>query len=162
MFASLLQRCRSSKTQACLELFIAQAYYSKNGVQGSVSGSVTELYRFSLPPSQEGVANRLKRRVLSARHLRTGPIFSYLARLYRTVLDSSRLFKVLQFPSFNCHRHIASNRDTIRQLPYVTDNVRLREEVFNLTHDRKFDFELIKEYEDFLAEMNSGALTCKA
>jgi indolepyruvate ferredoxin oxidoreductase len=31
--------------------------------------------------------------------------------------------------------------------------------VFNLTHDRKFDFELIKEYEDFLAEMNSGALT---
>jgi indolepyruvate ferredoxin oxidoreductase len=31
--------------------------------------------------------------------------------------------------------------------------------VFNLTHDRKFDFELIKEYEDFLDEMNSGALT---
>ena len=56
----------------------------------------------------------------------------------------------------------ASNRDTIRQLPYVTDNVRLRVEVFNLTHDRKFDFELIKEYEDFLTEMNSGALTCEA
>ena len=32
-------------------------------------------------------------------------------------------------------------------------------EVFNLTHDRKFDFELIKEYEDFLDEMTSGALT---
>merc|ERR1719171_2653505 len=31
--------------------------------------------------------------------------------------------------------------------------------VFNLTHDRKFDFELIKEYEDFLDEMTSGALT---
>ena len=44
----------------------------------------------------------------------------------------------------------------------MTDNVRLRVEVFNLTHDRKFDFELIKEYEDFLTEMNSGALTCEA
>jgi indolepyruvate ferredoxin oxidoreductase len=31
--------------------------------------------------------------------------------------------------------------------------------VFNLTHDRKFDFELIKEYEDFLEEMTTGALT---
>ena len=44
----------------------------------------------------------------------------------------------------------------------MTDNVRLREEVFNLTHDRKFDFELIKEYEDFLDEMTSGALTREA
>jgi indolepyruvate ferredoxin oxidoreductase len=31
--------------------------------------------------------------------------------------------------------------------------------VFNLTHDRKFDFELIEEYEEFLDEMTSGALT---
>jgi indolepyruvate ferredoxin oxidoreductase len=31
--------------------------------------------------------------------------------------------------------------------------------VFNLTHDRKFDFELINEYEDFLDEMTGGALT---
>jgi indolepyruvate ferredoxin oxidoreductase len=31
--------------------------------------------------------------------------------------------------------------------------------VFNLTHDRKFDFELIKEYEDFLDEMTRGSLT---
>jgi indolepyruvate ferredoxin oxidoreductase len=31
--------------------------------------------------------------------------------------------------------------------------------VFNLTHDRKFDFELIKEYEDFLDEMTNGTLT---
>jgi indolepyruvate ferredoxin oxidoreductase len=31
--------------------------------------------------------------------------------------------------------------------------------VFNLTHDRKFDFELIEEYEEFLEEMNSGSLT---
>merc|ERR1719375_869228 len=31
--------------------------------------------------------------------------------------------------------------------------------VFNYTHDRKFDFELIEEYEDFLDELTSGALT---
>jgi indolepyruvate ferredoxin oxidoreductase len=31
--------------------------------------------------------------------------------------------------------------------------------VFNLTHDRKFDFELIEEYEGFLDEMCVGSLT---